>query len=157
PDVPAALLWRLLGALAFLGGLAWFCRSVLPSPLTPPRRAGLLLLVLPLAVGSINNRQSNALVLGLLLIGVAAAAVRSWNLSAPAVAVACLFKVYPIAVGLLLAVLYPRRFSWRLALALAAGLALPFLFQRPDYVIAQYAGWLNHMGENSLRQYLPLE
>src|SRR5262249_18623794 len=134
-----------------------FCRSVLPGPLTPLGRAVLLLLVLPLEIGSINNAQSNALVIGLLLLGVAAVADRRWNLAAVAVALACLFKLYPVAVGLLLAVLYPRRFSWRLALALAAGLALPFLCQRSDYVINQYGGWLNHLWENQLRKFLPVD
>jgi hypothetical protein len=157
PNLPAALLWRLVSAAVFLGGLDWFCRSVLPVPLTPWRRALLLLLVLPLEVGSLNNGQSNALVIGLLLLGVAAVADRRWNLAAVAVALACLFKLYPVAIGLLLAVLYPRRFSWRLALALAAGFALPFVCQRSEYVIDQYGGWLNHLAENQLRQFLPTD
>jgi hypothetical protein len=157
PDVPAALLWRLASLVVFLSGLDRFSRLVLPGPLTPAGRAGLLLLVLPLAIGSINNGQSNALVIGLLLLGVAAVADRRWNLAAVAVGLACLFKLYPIAVGLLLAVLYPRRFSWRLALALAAGFALPFLLQRSDYVIDQYGGWLNHLVENQLRKFLPTD
>jgi hypothetical protein len=157
PHLPAALLWRLVSVAVFLGGLGWFCRSVLPGALTPTRQALLLLLVLPLEIGSINNGQSNALVIGLLLLGVAAVADRRWTVAAVAVALACLFKLYPLAVGLLLAVLYPRRFSWRLALALAAGFALPFLFQRSDYVIDQYGGWLNHLAENPLRQFLPTD
>jgi hypothetical protein len=157
PDLPAALLWRLVSVAVFLGGLGWFCRSVLPGALTPSRRAVLLLLVLPLEIGSINNGQSNALVIGLLLLGVAAVADRRWTLAAAAVALACLFKLYPVAVGLLLAALYPRRFSWRLALALAAGFALPFLVQRSDYVIDQYGGWLNHLSENPLRRFLPAD
>jgi hypothetical protein len=157
PDVAAALLWRLLGLVVLLVGLTWFGRAVLPGSLTPWQRGLWLLLVVPLAVGSINNGQSNALVIGLLLIGVAALAERRWNLSALAVGVACLFKLYPIAVGLLLAMLYRRRFSWRLVLVLAAGLALPFLLQRFDYVSEQYRGWLQHLDENHLRQFLPIE
>ena len=60
-------------------------------------------------------------------------------------AVACLFKVYPIALGLLLAALYPRRFLPRLVVALALGLALPFLFQEPAFVVRQYALWFDYL------------
>jgi hypothetical protein len=57
------------------------------------------------------------------------------------VALACALKVYPLAVGLLLAAVYPRRFAPRLALALVVALLLPFCCQRWDYVAAQYALW----------------
>jgi hypothetical protein len=67
-----------------------------------------------------------------------------------------LFKVYPVAVGLLLAVVYPRRFAGRFAVALALGLALPFLLQRPGYVADQYAGWVEHLRTDD-RTVLPLE
>src|SRR5262249_12014393 len=76
PDPWGGILWRLLNAGVFLGGLAWWCRVVLPVPITPTRRAILFLLVVPLALGSLNNGQSNALVLGLLLASGAAGAAR---------------------------------------------------------------------------------
>jgi hypothetical protein len=164
PDAAGGVLWRWLSAAAYLGALVWWCRAVLPVSLTRARRAALLLLVLPLSVGNLNNGQSNTLVLALLLAAVAAVASRGearsgrWrdNLAVACVALACLFKVYPIAVGLLLAVVHPRRLGWRLLLALAAGLALPFLLQRPGYVLDQYLGWLRHLGTND-RHLLPPE
>ena len=162
PDAAGGVLWRWLGIAAYLGALLWWCRAVLPAALTRDERAWLLLLVLPLSVGNLNNGQSNTLVLGLLLAAVASAASRGdgragrWrdDLAAACVALACLFKVYPIAVGLLLVVVHPRRFGWRLPLALAVGLALPFLLQRPDYVLEQYLGWLRHLETND-RHALP--
>ena len=96
-------------------------------------------------MGNLNNGQSNPLVLGLLLLTVTAAARDRWNVAAACLAGACLLKLYPIAVGLLLAAIYPRRFAGRLALFLMLGLALPFLCQRPEYVAAQYADWFQYL------------
>jgi hypothetical protein len=154
PDGLGGLLWRLLGAGAFLAALAWWSRTALPTPPTPGRRALLFLLVAPAAVGNLHNGQANVLVIALLLTAVAAVLRGRFTLAAAAVAVASLFKVYPLALGLLLATLYPRRLGPRLVLALALGLLLPFLLQRPDYVADQYAGWAEHMEAND-RQLLP--
>lgn len=142
PDSLGGTLWRLLNAGVYLGGLAWWSRAVLPWPLTGRQIALLFLLVLPLSVSSINNAQSNALVMGLLLAGVAGAMTERWNLSALCVTLACLFKIYPIAIGMLLLVIYPRKFALRFLAMLLAGLALPFLLHQPDYVANQYAHWV---------------
>jgi hypothetical protein len=101
-----------------------------------------------LAFSNVHNGQSNIHVIGLLLLGVAAVARRRFNLAAVCLAAACLLKLYPIAVGMLLVMLYPRRLGPRLAVMLALGLLLPFLMQRPGYVAAQYADWVAHMGVN---------
>jgi hypothetical protein len=102
----------------------------------------LFLLVLPFAIGNMNNGQANPLVLGLVLAGVAAAAGHRWNWAAAWTALACFLKIYPVAMGLLLSAMYPRRFAGRFALMLAGGLLLPFLLQRPAYVAAEYDGWV---------------
>jgi hypothetical protein len=155
PAPVGGVLWRLLNAGVCLTGLAWFCRAVLPRRLPRSQRAVVFLLVLPLAVGNLHNAQSNPLVLGLVLGSVAATAERRWSLAAGCTALACLFKIYPIAVGLLLVVLYPRRFGPRLAAALVVGLALPFLLQDPPYVAAQYASWVDYLRGDD-RSGLPL-
>src|SRR5207237_312863 len=116
-----------------LGAFGWWCRSML-GPFTGSRASLLFLLMLPLAVGSLNNGQSNALVLGLLLTTVTGAATERWGLAASCTALATLFKLYPIALGLLMAATFPRRFAGRLVLALLVGLALPFALQQPHYV-----------------------
>src|SRR5439155_4890963 len=74
PDGPAGLLWRLLGSAVFLGGLGWWCRAVLPPGLARSRWALLLLLPAPLTVGNVHNGQANLLVIGSLLVAVAAVA-----------------------------------------------------------------------------------
>jgi hypothetical protein len=154
PDGMGNVLWRALGTAVYLAALAWWARAVLArlpataalQPWTAAQSGVLFLLVLPLSVGNLNNGQSNFLVLGLILLALAGAAEERWNLAGACLAGACLFKVYPIAVGLLLALVYPRRFAGRLAAGLAVGLALPFLLQRPGYVAAQYVRWLEHLG-----------
>ncbi len=151
PDGVGGLLWRLAGAAAFCGGLAWWGRVALPQP-TPARWGLLFLLPAPLTFGNIHNGQANVLVLGLLLLAFAAAARERFNVAAVCLAAAVLFKLYPIAAALLLAVLYPRRLGPRLAFALAVGLLLPFLLQRPSYVAGQYAAWVEHLAQDDRQQ-----
>jgi len=144
PDSLGAALWRLVNAGIYLAALGWWLRALLPPSLTIAQRAALFLLVVPLSVGSLNNGQSNPLVLGLLLAALAAVKTERWNGAAACIALACLFKVYPIAVGLLLALVCPRRFAGKLAAALAVGAALPFALQHGHYVAGQYMSWLEH-------------
>jgi len=151
PDAVGGVLWRLAGAGLFLGGFAWWARRVLPGRLSANETAALWLLLVPLALHSLNNGQSNVHVIGLLLIAVAGAAERRWNLAAICLALACWFKVYPIAMALLLTVVYPRQMSWRFLLALAAAGMLPFVLQHPEYVAQMYEHWFVHLGSDARR------
>lgn len=160
PDRAGTILWRLINVVVFCAGLAWWFRAVLAVQAerrtwVSAQAAILFLLVFPLAIGNINNGQSNALVVGLILATLAAVRETRWSIASACMAIACLFKVYPIAAGLLLVVLYPRRFGLRLAAALAIGLALPFCFQDPSYVAEQYMSWLAHMRSDD-RQAWPI-
>ena len=139
-------LWRLLNAGVFLGGLWWWLRTVLPDARTSSLKAIIALLVVPLALASLNNGQTNPLVIGFLLAAAAALHRECWNLAALFAAGACALKLYPVAVGLLLVVVYPRRFGWRFGLALAVAALLPFCFQRPAYVWEQYRQWAQLLG-----------
>jgi hypothetical protein len=131
-------------------------KAVLGGCYTSRQRGFLLLLIIPLSLGSLNNSQSNALVLGLLLSAVAAGTKRRFGVSSGLVALTCLFKVYPIAVGLLMGLHYGRRFILALVLWLVVGLAIPFALQDSAYVTQQYSGWLHHLRTDE-RQGLPLE
>jgi hypothetical protein len=150
PDEVGGVAWRLGCAALMLGGLVWWSRVLLRDG--PAWRAGLVLLVLPLAVGNLNNGQSNPLVLGLLLVAAAALthdreSNRRWSVLAGAcLAGAVLLKGYPLAAALLMVVAASRRrvAVW-FVLALAAGLLLPFLLHHRDYVAAQYAHWWEHL------------
>jgi hypothetical protein len=154
PDWLGGLCWRVVSAAIFLGALGWFCRDLLPASLSASQRSLIFLLVGPLCVGNLNNGQSNLLIIGLLLAAMSGVMRNRWNLASFCVSLAALFKIYPIAIGLLLMLLYPRRFSFRFIGMLSAGLVLPFLFQNPPYVLEQYTGWLRHLESND-RQLLP--
>jgi hypothetical protein len=157
PESLGAAIWSLLNVSLFLGACLWWTRAGLP-PLRRPafpsaahrggagrltgRQAGMLfLLMLPLAFGNLNNGQTNSLVIALVLGCVTAAASERWNLAAVLMALAGALKVYPLAVGLLIAAVYPRRFAGRLLFALVVAALVPFLFQRSDYVAEMYATW----------------
>jgi hypothetical protein len=95
-------------------------------------------------------------VIGLVLAAGAACAGERWNLATACLTLAGLLKIYPIAMGLLRCLVYPRQLSVRLLIALPLGFVLPFLLQRPDYVLAQYRDWLALLQTDD-RTWWPLE
>jgi len=154
PLTVGSVLWRLVNAAVFLLGLGWYGRAVLTDTISVSRRPWLFLLSLLLVGVSIFNGQANALVLGLILMAVAAVITARFNFAALVMAAACLFKGYPIALGLLLAAAYPRRFAPRFFLVLAIGLVLPFVLQNPRYVSEQYVHWVDHLHNDNDRAHL---
>ncbi|MFO0807015.1 MAG: glycosyltransferase family 87 protein [Gemmataceae bacterium] len=130
-DRTGAILWLVLTATLFVGSfIAWWRDSA---------TAGVaLLLAIPISLGSINNGQCNAIVMAMSLIALLTFQRERWGLAAIAVSIAVLLKIYPLALGLLLTIVEPRRFGLRFALAIVAGLALPYLLAPPDYVTDQY-------------------
>jgi hypothetical protein len=100
------------------------------------------LLLVPLAIGNIDIGQANPLMAGLFLLAIAAVRVQRWNSAALCVAVATLFKLYPISIGLLICLIAPKRFGWRLLTSILVLLAAPFLFNHWLYVWNQYHEWI---------------
>ncbi|HEX4085396.1 MAG TPA: glycosyltransferase family 87 protein [Chthoniobacteraceae bacterium] len=148
PDRVAGALWRLTAMGVFCAGFAVWVRYARGAA----ERAGLAwLLLLPLSVGNFFNGQANPLVIGLLMLAVIACRRERWMLGALCVGLATYFKIYPLAVGLLLCVVHPRKFPWRLALALAGMFALSLVLQRPAYVLEQYRNWLHTLGQDPRR------
>lgn len=141
PAFFANILWRLLSAAMLLGGL-WSLFRFGPFAHIPRHLRGLVaLLVLPVAAGNLDSGQANAVVIGLIMIAVAAAFRERWMIAAVAVAGASYWKIYPVVLGLLLVLSAPEKFTWRLVLWLVVMALLPFLFQRPAYVAEQYQQW----------------
>lgn len=153
PSAVANVLWRLLSAGCLLGGL-WCMLRFGPFARIPGRLHGLVyLLLLPLSLSNLDSGQANPIVIGLIMAALAAACQGRWTLAALAVAGAVHWKVYPLVVGLLLMVVAPWRFSWRFILALALMAAVPFLFQKSDYVLEQYREWLATRTADNRLQY----
>jgi alpha-1,2-mannosyltransferase len=101
-----------------------------------------LLLLLPLSIGNLNNGQASPVLIALLLLACLAVEEQRWTLAAFAIAVAAYFKIYPLAIGLLLVVLEPQKLWWRLVIAIVIlGGASLVLGNSPGYVVGQYRAW----------------
>jgi len=72
-------------------------------------------------------------------------------LAAGCIAIATFFKIYPLAIGLLLAVIEPRKLTWRLILGVLILGILSLVLQRPEYVISQYGDWWRSLGADQRR------
>jgi alpha-1,2-mannosyltransferase len=168
PDELGGVAWRLFNVGALFGSLAWLLRTVLqPRQIQTPRShapawerrrhgvptpergnesdnllAWLLLLTIPLALQSVNNGQANLVVCAAMVGTVAAVKEKRWNLASVLMASAFICKLYPIALGMMLMLLYPRQLLCRMPIAAMASLGLPFLCQYPSYVFHQYEHWL---------------
>jgi alpha-1,2-mannosyltransferase len=138
------LVWRGLNAGALLGGLAWALRRLPGRPLTPRQTAVVFALLLPAVPGGLGNGQCNAMVIGLVLTGYAAATERRFTLAAVVLAISTLLKLYPVAPALLLVALYPRQLGFRYILAVMVGLGLPFLLADSEYAVRQYDLWIRY-------------
>ena len=102
PASLANILWRILNAGLFLGGVAAVLKTNLFAGIKERNYGILYILLLPLAIGNIDISQANPLVEGLLLFAIAAVHAERWNSAALCVAIATCFKIYPLAVGLLI-------------------------------------------------------
>jgi len=156
PDYLGGILWRLAGAAALLASLGWLARSVLPGPLQAKHYAWLFLLAIPVSMQSVNNGQVNTHVAACMLAMMAAVIEKRWTLACIVLAIAFICKAYPLTLGMVLILLYPRQLSWRVPLAIAASLLMPFLFQHPAYVSDQYVKWISNLRAED-RSNIPLE
>jgi hypothetical protein len=148
PDSVAGILWRVLTIGVYAGAcFVWIRRE---------RRADAgaqgfaWIIILPLSVGDLFNGQANPLVIGLLMLAIMGCREHRYFAAALCVGVATYFKIYPLAVGMLLAVLHPR-FAWRLVAALVGIFCVSLLLQRPPYVLQQYSNWLHSLGQDPRR------
>jgi hypothetical protein len=142
-------LWRIFSCAMYGAGLWSWGRRFLPGAAGRTELAAFLLLVLPTSIHSMYNAQANLVMLGAVLLGLSAAADERWNSASTWLALATLIKGYPIALALLLAALYPRRFATRFVGAMLLGLLLPFAAQWPTVVAAQYTSWWAHLREST--------
>jgi hypothetical protein len=118
-------------------GLAW-----LP---TPDQAAAIYILVALIVAVSLSTAQANLVMTGLVLLGLTAIVHDRWWAAAFALAAATLVKVYPLALSLVLAVAFWRRFPLRYAAALGVLMAVPFLTRSTGYVLDRYEEWAVHL------------
>ena len=147
------LAWTWINAGLFLLGVLSFLRSGIYPGIRPKHFGTVFLLLVPLVLGNLDTGQANPAVIGLLLLAVAAVPKERWSVAALCVAAATYLKIYPLAVGLVLFLMAPRKFSWRLLLALLVLGILPFLFQHWSYVSQQYHEWAMTRSADDRRLY----
>ena len=157
----AYTVWLLLNIAVLLGGLTAILKTGLFSGIAPESSGIVYLLLLPFTLGNLDVGQANPFVIGFRMFAVAAVYAGRWNTAAFCVAVPTFFKVYPLALGLLFCVIAPRRFGWRLLIALLLLAAAPFLFQHWSYVSEQYHAWIATRSVDDRRvypiNYMPLD
>ncbi len=156
PEWMGGILWRLFNAAAFVAGFSWWWRRVAGWRGDARALPIMLLLSLPLALLSLNNGQVNPLMTGLILCAFAATAEELWIAAALALSAAVFLKLYPLAAGLLLGMLYPRQLLWRQGAALSAGAATCLICQKPSFAAKQFVDWFEYL-RGDLRFDLPPE
>jgi hypothetical protein len=161
PPALAYALWLFANAAALLGGLAALFNTNLFPGFSHKCVGVAYLLLLPLGLGNLDVGQANPLVVGLLMFAIAAVRVKRWNVAAFCVAIPTFLKIYPLAVGMLICVIAPRRFVWRLLFSLLLLGAAPFLFQHWSYVSDQYHAWMEtRISDNRIHypeKYVPID
>ena len=148
PDRIGNVLWRLVCTAGLCAIAAAWTRSGLsgigsesaPRGDTAPY-ASVFLLLLPLVAGNVNLGQMNLPILVLVAGSVLAVREHRWNLAALLIVSAGFIKIYPLAIGLLLALLYPKNFAWRLTLAGVVVFIVSLFLQSPWYVWSEYQHW----------------
>jgi hypothetical protein len=156
PDWAGSALWRLLTGLTYLVAVFACYRRFDSSSSSSSSSSSVwvvlgLFLLLPLSIGNLNNGQASPFIIALLVFGCMAALDGRWTLAAGCISFAAFFKIYPLAIGLLLAVIEPRKLSWRLGLGLLIFGALSLVLQRPPYVVEQYRDWWLSLGADQRR------
>jgi hypothetical protein len=147
------LCWTWLNAAIFLLGVYALMSSGIYPGIKPRYHGIVYLLLVPLVLGNLDTGQANPTVIGLVLLAVGAVPAERWCVAALCIAAATYLKIYPLAVGLILFLMAPRRLGWRLLLALLALGFLPFLFQHWSYVSQQYHEWISTRSADDRRLY----
>jgi len=144
PEKLTGLFVRGVGVALLLTGL-WRVRRTLLPDWGPSRVGWLFALAVVPAIPAFNNGQLNILLAALALHGVAAAAAGRWSASAGWIALAVWVKVYPLALGLLVALVAPRSFAAKFVAVVLLGVALPFAIDDAATVRAQYAEYVTSL------------
>ncbi|MBV9009574.1 MAG: DUF2029 domain-containing protein [Verrucomicrobia bacterium] len=140
PQLAGDIFWRFVSVVALLLALAWWHHAQLPP------RAGwpvVLVLLAIFALGNVNDGQANLLLASALLGTIAAVKETRWMAAAMLLAFAAWLKVYPLALGLCLLLVYPRQLAGPLLLWLLIFGLSTFVLQHPGYVLAQYHSWIS--------------
>ena len=131
------VLWRMVGIALLAHGVARLCTHLFgPRWSTAYFIASALTIVS--ALGSAANGQTNLHMAGLFALAAADLMSKRWWRVALWLMLALACKPTAVVMILLVGAIYLRHMGWRLAIALLALAALPFLHPHPGYVADQY-------------------
>jgi hypothetical protein len=143
------VIWRVLLGLALPLAL-WFNARKL-FDFSEKEFAWLFALVLPLTLSSLNDGQANLILIVLFLCATAAASQSCWFTCAFCAAFAVYWKIYPIALALLLAAVFPKKLAARIFLMLFVLFVVSLLLQKPSYVLHEYRSWFVNLVSDTRR------
>jgi Glycosyltransferase family 87 len=144
-SIAGGILWAWLSLTVFSLGLHQFHRDLLGSDWSERRTAVFYALALTGAIPGLWNGQNNALLAGLLMLGVSAAVRERWWLAAFLLTGPVALKLSPLPLVLLFCALWPRQLAGRFPLALALGMLVPFLTRPTAVVLEQYRDWIEQL------------
>lgn len=156
-----SLVWRCLQGFALLGATLCLGLRICHFPGDFGREprgmaSALLLLSLPLSVSSLNNGQLNCLVSAGLVMALVLSLEGKWTVAGMILAFPVIFKIFPIALVLLLGIVAPVRFSLGFLGTLFFLIGWPFLAFDTAYLSAQYREWWSFLGGDG-RHHWPIE
>jgi alpha-1,2-mannosyltransferase len=143
PAAASGVIWRTLG-LALLAHALWrLCR--LTGSAAPRLYLMVTILMLFVAHGAARLGQVNVHLSAVMVYAALAMAEQRWRALALWLCLAVVLKPVMLPMFLLCGAVRPKEMGWRLALGLTGVLLLPFAFQAPAYVAAQYNGFATKM------------
>lgn len=141
PDRWGGAIWSLFSLGVFLSGLWMLSEHLFPPKMGGWSRHWAYVIAPWFGVASLYNGQVNVLIAGCLAWGVAMVAQGQFWLAGLCIAVPVCFKTYPIALAMILASLYPRRFALPFIASLCWLLTVPFLWHDSEWVLSRYERW----------------
>lgn len=141
PDPIGATLWNWLSLGVFLYATQRFYREFIAVRF-PQASAGLFFTLLLMgSARSLWSSQSNAILIGCVLLGAVELLHKRWWRAAFCLALPVHIKIWPIAIAALLIVQYPRRLLGRWLVMVGVLAALPLLTHSPGYIANYYQAW----------------
>ncbi len=132
------ILFDVLGLALLFHAIRRLARTVFPEPVLSRNEPAVLVLSLVGVVRSIWSSQAHTWTAAVIFLAAVALVERRWWLAAFLLALSVHLKLAPIVLAGVVAVLWPRKMSWRFAIALVALALLPFLNGQPGPVVGMY-------------------
>ncbi len=151
PDPVGAVLWNWFNAGLFLFAVIRFYRDVI-APRFPQFMLGaFLVLTLIGSARSLYAAQSNALIIGMILLASVEIVHRRWWRAAFCLALPVHIKVWPLAAAMLLCVRHPKQLIARIVIAIAVLGATPLVTHSPNYVARYYGKWQHSLADRQAK------